>query len=144
MEDPHEPYDGFVFARTIGLAKQEKQLGEKAVLLAQAAIDDNKRPFLVHGLGLAQLRAGDYENARRTLTTSMNLNWGIGQNRAALALAHLAVQQQTEAEKWLTAAKEFRQAKLDTSKEGLVNALPIDWLALNALIAEAETAIENP
>ena len=144
MEEPHEPYDGFVFARTIGLAKQEKQLGEKAVLLAQAAIDDNKRPFLVHGLGLAQLRAGDYENARRTLTTSMNLNWGIGQNRAALALAHLAVQQQTEAEKWLTAAKEFRQAKLDTSKEGLVNALPIDWLALNALIAEAETAIENP
>ena len=140
MGEQPERFDGYLFARTIGLASQEKQLAKKAVLLAQAAVDEKKQPFRVHALGLAQFRAGEYQQAQRTLETSMR-NWGIGQNQAALALVCSALQQESTAQKWLTAAKDFRQDKLDASTNGTVNVLAIDWLALNALIAEAEKTV---
>ena len=123
MGEQPERFDGFVFARTIGLASQEKQLAKKAVVLAQAAIDEAKQPYMVHALGLAQFRAGDYQQAQRTLKTSMDMLWGVGQNQAALAMVSSALQQEATAQKWLTAAKNYRQEQLDASTNGAVNVL---------------------
>ena len=61
-------------------------------------VDQEERPFKLHALGLAQFRAGDYQQARHTLETSMNMLWGIGQNQAALALVCSALKQQATAQ----------------------------------------------
>ena len=141
MGEQPERYDGFVFARTIGLASQEKQLAKKAVVLGQAAIDDAKQPYMLHALGLAQFRAGDYQQAQRTLKTSMDMLWGVGQNQAALAMVSSALQQEATAQKWLTAAK--HAAKNNWTHQPMVQLTSyiIDWLGLNALIAEAERTV---
>ena len=130
-------------ARTLGLAPQEQALAQRAVEIVQLAVDENNRPWVVHAQGLVQFRAGDYQKARTTLELSLDTAWQPSQNQAALAMVNSAMQLPVQAKEQLRLAQESRKQLLADSVDGVVRLLVIDWLALNALIREAEKALSD-
>jgi WD40 repeat protein len=136
-EKPH-PFNAFVLARTAGLAAQTPELAKQAVGWGQHGLSNDRRPWVAHALGLALYRAGDHDAAIARLTESLDTDWYDVANQLALALVYHDSGQHEQARQLLLEAHQWRDKQLQRASDGVVQEQVIDWLAVHALLHEAE------
>jgi tetratricopeptide (TPR) repeat protein len=119
--------------------------------LARQAVDEQPRAaWHLYALGIAQLRAGQHQEAVQTLKRSLDVrpNWvGRSQNHVVLALACHRLGRVDQARQWLQEARwSLNEADrtLATSKFGFAASDYLsDWLCTHVLLAEAEKHLAN-
>jgi Flp pilus assembly protein TadD len=142
-----DPGGRYLLALTAALATDSGIAPARLVGWAEQAVAAAAKPWNLHALGLARLRAGQAEQAVQPLGESETVGnkygevWGVV-NWLALALAHHALGRDDEARRWLGRATEALDA---TSPAHLVDdrsrIAMHDWLEAQVLRREAEAAI---
>ena len=120
--------------------------------LAQHSVDEQPRvPWYQFALGIAQYRAGKYEEAIRSLNQSLEMgpNWlGRGQNHVVLAMAQQQLGRVEEARKSLARANasfnEMNRTMANSTFGFAASHFLGDWLCLQILLPEAEQLLEDP
>ena len=117
----------------------------KAIQWAKQAayIGDGVNGRRTYALGMAYLRAGQYEKAIHAFRESNNIGWNSEVEHApnwfAMAIAHHQLQQNHQAQNCFdNACKLMRRAQPNGVAEWFVNVTPLDWLAMQTLRREAE------
>ncbi len=137
-------FAAFVLARTISMVPQDRDLAQQAVGWGEQSLIDSRDHWKVHALGLALLRAGDYDAARSRLRDSLAGDWQPAQNHLALALADYHAGDKQQARQWLDEARQSIDKKKALAAAGPVDEQVLDWLATNVLLIEAEELIDSP
>ncbi|MBI3866468.1 MAG: serine/threonine protein kinase [Planctomycetia bacterium] len=117
---------------------------------ARAVAAQPKVAWYLFALGVAQFRAGQLDEAIRTIEESLEVNpaWlGRGQNYVILAMACQKLARHDEAREWLARARASLvelEETIGTAKYGFAESHYInDWLALLILIPEAEKLLSG-
>jgi len=104
----------------------------------------------LYGLGIAQYRAGQHQEAVQTLNVSLEVHsaWiGRGQTYVVLAMACQALDREEEAHDWLSKARASlsdMNAAIARNRFGYAGADYLgDWLTLNVLLREAEKLLAD-
>jgi tetratricopeptide (TPR) repeat protein len=141
-ENP-KAFSAFVLARTCGLAEQkDDDLAQKAVAWGEFAVSQEPKDWFIHGLGLSHLRAGNLVQAEKLFHQSMDRNgWGKPQNELGLALVAQAQRNQDQAEKYISSVRRWIDEQQEEAQAGPVDVQSIDWIAVHALLREAEAKI---
>jgi WD40 repeat protein/tetratricopeptide (TPR) repeat protein len=140
-----DPGHRSLLALTAALAPESGAAPGRLVDWAERAVAAEAKPWNLHALGLAYLRAGQVERAVRPLEESDNERqwepvWVV--NRLALALAHHALGHPNEARRWLGEATEaLDAASPGRLVDGRTQIGMHDWLEAQVLRREAEAAI---
>ena len=138
-----EPSEAYVLARTCGLAAQSPVDPARAVQWANQAIAGDQSPWYLHVLGLAQYRAGQFDEALQSFTkanveawSSRELNWfGLALVHHRLGHADLARQCLDKGVQWLG-----RECPLGPGQPTKIH--PFDWLEAQVLRREAEEMLK--
>jgi tetratricopeptide (TPR) repeat protein len=129
------PALAFVLARSCALAHEGAVDPAQSVTWAEQAVREwPKTAWYVHALGLAHLRAGEWQQARQHFEESDAAGWGNATvlNWLGLALVHCQLGNADEARGWLRKAATWLDQAAPTS-------LPeTDWLEAQVLRREAE------
>jgi tetratricopeptide (TPR) repeat protein len=134
-----EPFAAFILARIHGIAPQQKEIADQAVLWGEEAVAQQPTPWFVHALTLARIRAGQSEKAIKTLTQQLkDKTWSPFQNKIALALAYRNAGEDQLAQEWLSASRQWQAQIRNTAVKGRVNVPVIAWLPFHVLLQEAE------
>jgi tetratricopeptide (TPR) repeat protein len=120
---------------------------EQLVSWAKSGVAKSRPAWQLHALGLAYYRAGQLEDAIKTLEESNAGNWrplSRVQNGFVLAMAHHRAGNQKESRKWLERSNQTLELERQTSDERLIaRKVPVpDWIAIEVLRREAEALVE--
>jgi serine/threonine-protein kinase len=134
-----DPAAAFPVARAALLAPGVSKDSERSVLLAE--MSSRQAPteaWRLYVLGLANYRAGRYEDAVRVLgqSTEAAPHWhAVALNWPVLAMAHLRLGHEDEAKRWLDRAEQADPAAISTWW---------DRVELQVLRREAEAVVRDP
>jgi tetratricopeptide (TPR) repeat protein len=147
VDEPHDSFTAFQLAHSCGIAAENDVPLEKLVEWAKKGVTENKNAWELHVLGLAQYRAGQFDEAIQSLETSNAGNWpplAKVQNDLVLAMAHHWQGNHENAEQFLHQAKAaIDKARPLQADEPVAVAVP-DWIGIEVLRREAEGLIESP
>lgn len=135
----------FVKARTCGIAPVESVPPQQLVDWAAECVKDDQRPWMLHVLGLAYYRAGDFQRAIETLEQSNALPWddpAPALNSLVLAMAHQRLGNTDEARRWLQKAQRAIQLARPKVPNGASDFFAPDVIAVELLRREAEALIQ--
>jgi tetratricopeptide (TPR) repeat protein len=118
--------------------------------LANNAVSKQPVAWNLYGLGIAQYRAGQHQEAIATLNKSLEVHsaWiGRGQSYAVLAMVCSELGRADEARDWLSKAQaslNHMDAAIARNRFGYAGADYLgDWLTLNVLLREAEKSLAD-
>jgi WD40 repeat protein/predicted Zn-dependent protease len=143
-QDP-EPFTAFVLARTCGLAPHGSDAPLRAVQWGQRAVASDRNAWYLHALGMAHLRAGQFEEALQRFQQSAASNWNNGPALIALSLAlgHHHLGHVDESRSWLGKAEDRIKSFTPETLQGVTSLPATDWLEMHVLRQEAERLVRK-
>jgi tetratricopeptide (TPR) repeat protein len=144
-EDLNEGHTAFVTALTCSLGPASEVPPEQLVEWANRALQEGQDLWLLHALGFAHYRAGQFQQAIETLEKSNAVEWSGPEkalNDLVLAMANYSDGRQEEAWQWLQKATATIDAAQPTDANEPANVLVGAWIAMKLLRREAERLLE--
>jgi tetratricopeptide (TPR) repeat protein len=138
-----EHFEAFVLARTCGMAGKTPVDPARAVQWANQALAGAQHPWYLHALGLAQYRAGQFDQALQSFTKADSKEWTYRElNWFGLALVHHRLGHPDLARQCLDKGMEWlvREGPPRPGQPTNINAC--DWLAAQVLRREAEETLK--
>jgi tetratricopeptide (TPR) repeat protein len=138
-KDPRLAYE---LARACVLTPEKSADPERVIRWARLAAESAPLAWHTHVVGAAYYRAGDYEEALRWLTTSLEGPWDMGRplNQFVLAMTHRrmshAARAATLLEESIRSYEELESRRVDGAVPGVFAA---DWLTIQIYHHEAES-----
>jgi superkiller protein 3 len=136
-------FEAYALARICASARKSPVDPARAVRWANQAVTSSQPPWYFHVLGLAQYRAGQYEQslqsfarANETELRTWDLNW------FGLALAHHRLGHADEARRCLAKGVQWLEREGPPGPGRPTKILPQDWLEAQLLRREAEDLID--
>ena len=112
----------------------------------EAAPPASTEVFTPHEVTTADIPPDIHEDSWARLPTitreSLDAEWSVALNQIAMALVHHEAGDETQARQLLDAARRWRDEKQQQAVDGVVDVQVIDWLAVHALLREAEAALD--
>ncbi|HEV3339733.1 MAG TPA: hypothetical protein VG125_05235, partial [Pirellulales bacterium] len=135
--------NAYVLARSCAMARTSPVDPARPVQWANQAVASAQNPWCFHVLGLAQYRAGQFDEAVQSFTKAKVDSWRSSDlNWFGLALVHHRLGHADEARQCLDKGIEWLQREGPPSPERPANVLPPDWLEAQLLRAEAEEMLQ--
>jgi serine/threonine protein kinase/tetratricopeptide (TPR) repeat protein len=143
-----DPYEFYVLARTCAIMAQGVVDAGQVVEWAKQAPAGYRAPWFLHALGLAQYRAGQFEDALQSFNEALGGAWSQRDLCwFGLALVHQRLGHVVEARKCRDNAIQWLARVTSKNPQDPVSLPPPDWLAaqlhLRELIADRTTSIER-
>jgi tetratricopeptide (TPR) repeat protein len=133
------PWEAYVLARSCAMARKSPVDPARAVQWANQAVANDHAPWCFHVLGLAQYRAGQFDQALQSFTEANFNDWRYSElNWFGLALVHHCLGHPDEARQCLTKGIQWLQRKGPPSPQRTARLLPQDWIEAQLLRREAE------
>ncbi|MFL5245264.1 MAG: protein kinase domain-containing protein [Gemmataceae bacterium] len=140
MEDPSEAY---VLARSCAIARESPVDPARAVQWANQTGARAHNPWDLHTLGLAQYRAGQFDQALRSFTEANVKEWRYSDlNWFGLALVHHRLGHADEARLCFDKGIQWQEREGPPGPERPAKLLPQDWLEAQLLRSEAENMLK--
>jgi serine/threonine protein kinase/WD40 repeat protein/tetratricopeptide (TPR) repeat protein len=139
--DTHEAY---ILARTCAMARKSQVDPARAVEWANQAVACGHQPWEFHVLGLAQYRAGQFNQALQSFTKSNVKSWADRElNWFGLALVHHSLGHPDAARECLDKGTRWLKGVGPPSPERPGKLFPQDWLEAELLRREAEEMLKT-
>jgi hypothetical protein len=136
-------FEAFVLARTCTMARKSPVDPKRAVQWATRAIAGAQPAWYFHVLGLAQFRAGQFEQALQTLTEANVEGWTDRDlNYFGLALVHHCLGHPDDARQCLDKGVQWLERSGSPGPGRLANIHPFDWVEAQVLRREAEEVLK--
>lgn len=139
------PLEAFVLARSSAMERKSPVDPARIVQWANQVVASGDYAWYVHVLGLAQYRAGQFDQALQSLTRANVEYWPCRDlNWFGLALVHHRLGHPDEARRCLDRGIQWLDRQRPRSPEQPANIHPMDWLEAQVLRREAldETVVE--
>jgi tetratricopeptide (TPR) repeat protein len=137
-----DPFEAYVLARSCAMARHSPIDPARAVQWANQAVASERLPWFVHALGLAQYRAGQFDEALQSFTQANVKTWSCSElNWFGLALVHHRLGHADEARQCLEKGIQWLERKGPPSPDLPAKLLPQDWLEAQILRREAEETL---
>jgi serine/threonine protein kinase/tetratricopeptide (TPR) repeat protein len=136
--------DAYVLARTCAIARNSPVDSARAVAWANHAVATNQSPWYFHVLGLAQYRAGQFEQALQSFAKANVKTWRDADlNWFAIALAHHRLGHAAEAHECFDKGAKWLERVGPPSPGRPTKLFPQDWLEAQLLHREAEELLNT-
>jgi len=132
------PWEAYVLARSCAMARNSPVDPARTVQWANQALAGNHHPWYFHTLGLAQYRAGQFDQALQSFTKADIEAWRRSANWFGLALVHHRLGQPDKARQYLDKGIQWLELEGPPASGRPAKIHPIDWLASQLLRREAE------
>jgi tetratricopeptide (TPR) repeat protein len=136
-----DPFEAYVLARTCAMARKSPVDPARAVQWANEGVARDPRAWYFHPLGLAQYRAGQFDQALQSFTKAMNWNYA-GLNWFGLALVHHRLGHPDEARQCLDKGIQWLEREGPPGPGQPANLPAQDWLEAQLLRREAEEVLK--
>jgi serine/threonine protein kinase/WD40 repeat protein len=137
--------NAYVLARSCAMARTSPVDPGRLVEWANRALASTQSTWCFHVLGLAQYRAGQFDEALRSFTKANVKSWTYSDlNWFGLSLVHHSLGHPDEARECLDKGIEWLQREGPPGPEQPAKLTPWDWLEAHLLRAEAEERLEIP
>jgi tetratricopeptide (TPR) repeat protein len=140
-----EPIVAYVLARAASLSPEPVVAPAQVIRWAEQAVaSDTHAPWYLHVLGIAQFRAGHFDEAIKQLEASIAGGWGEegkAQNQLVLAMAHHRLGNTTKARALLEEVIRWWNTVELAEADGAASLPATDWLARQVLRREAEALV---
>jgi len=138
-----DPYEAYTLARSCAMARKGPVDPARAVQWAKQSVANEHNAWDYHVLGLAQYRAGRFDQALQSFTRASNKSWRFWElNWFGLALLHHGLGHPDKARQCLDKGIEWMERKCPPSPGRRAELLPQDWLEAQLLRAEAEELLK--
>jgi serine/threonine protein kinase/WD40 repeat protein len=138
-----DPFEVYVLARSCAIARKSPVDPARAVQWAIQAVASEQLPWFFHALGLAQYRAGQFDQALESFTKANVKTWSCSDlNWFGLALVHHRLGHADEARQCFDKGIQWLERKGPPSPELPAKLLPQDWLEAQILRREAEETLK--
>jgi serine/threonine protein kinase/WD40 repeat protein len=138
-----DPFEAYVLARSCAMARKSPIEPARAVQWANQALASDHHPWCFHALGLAQYRAGQFDQALQSFTKANVKTWPDSElNWFGLALVHHRLGHTDEARQCLDKGIQWLEREGPPSPELPAKLLPQDWLEAQLLRREAEEMLK--
>jgi serine/threonine protein kinase/tetratricopeptide (TPR) repeat protein len=135
-------WDAYALARSCAMARKSPVDPARAVQWAEQAVARDHSPWCFHVLGLAQYRAGQFDQALQSLTKADVNAWRYSElNWFPLALVHHRLGHPDEARQCFDKGIQWLERKGPPSPQRSARLLPQDWLEAQLLRREAEEVL---
>jgi serine/threonine-protein kinase len=142
--DTKDPWESYVLARSCAMARKSPVDPTRAVQWAKQAVSGNSSAWFVHVLGLAQYRAGQFDQALQSFEESKVKRWNYsGLNWFGLALVHRRLGHPEEARRCLDEGIQWLEREGPPSAERPTKLQPQDWIEAQLLRREAEEMLKT-
>jgi tetratricopeptide (TPR) repeat protein len=142
VAQPEVPY-AYVLARTCAVARKSPVDPARAVRWANQAVASGPSPWVLHVLGLAQYRAGQFDQALQSFTEANVEAWTYRElNWFGLALVHHRLGHPDEARRCLDKGSQWLEREGPPGPERPAKLQPQDWLEAQLLRREAEEMLK--
>jgi len=144
VAQPETPWEAYILARTCATARTSPLDPARAVQWADQAVFSDRSPWALHVLGLAQYRAGQFDQALQSFTKANDKTWRYADlNWFGLALVHHRLGHPDEARQCLDRGVQWleREGPPDPGQRGKLQ--PQDWLEAQLLRREAEEMLKT-
>jgi tetratricopeptide (TPR) repeat protein len=133
------PFEAYILARSCALASTSPVESLRAVQWANQALASDQFAWYFHALGLAQYRAGQFDQALQSFTNANGKDWRYSDlNWFGLALVHHGLGHPDEARRCLDKGNQWLIREGPPSPERPTQLMPEDWLEAQLLRREAE------
>jgi tetratricopeptide (TPR) repeat protein len=138
------PNEAYVLARIRAMARKGPVDPTRAVQWAKQAVSSGSRAWQVHVLGLAQYRAGQFDQALQSFEEAKIKPWNhSGLNWFGLALVHHRLGHPDEARRCLDKGIEWLEREGQPSAERPTKLQHQDWIEAQLLRREAEEMLKT-
>ncbi len=142
MESPSKS-KYYTLARTCAIARKSPVDPARAVQWANQVVAGDPQPWDYHVLGLAQYRAGQFDQALQSFTKANVKGWNYRElNWFGLALVHHRLGHANEARQCLAKGIQWLEREGPPSPERPAKLLPQDWIEAQLLRREAEELLK--
>ena len=139
-----DPFEAYVLARSCAMVRKSRIEPARAVQWANRAVASNPYPWCFHVLGLAQYRAGQFDEALQSFTKANVKSWPYSElNWFGLALVHHRLGHPDDARQCLDNGIQWLEREGPPSPELPAKLLPQDWLEAQLLRREAEEMLKT-
>jgi eukaryotic-like serine/threonine-protein kinase len=136
-------FEAFVLARTCAMARKSPVDPARTVQWANQAVAGNQGAWYFHALGLAQYRAGQFDQALQNFAKANVEAWAYRDlNWFGLALVHLRMGHPDEARQSLDKGIQWLERESPPGLARPTKILPQDWLEAQVLRREAEEMLK--
>ena len=137
-------FEAFILARTCAMARKTPVDPARAVQWGKQAVASAQPAWYFHALGLAQYRAGQFDQALQTFAKADVKGWGCRDlNSFGLALVHDRLGHPDEARRCLDKGIQWLEREGPSSPERPTQLMPQDWLEAQLLRREAEEMLKT-
>jgi tetratricopeptide (TPR) repeat protein len=138
------PFEAYVLARSCAMARQSPVDPARAVQWANQAVASAHNPWDFHVLGLAQYRAGQFDQALQSFTKANVEAWTLREiNWFGLALVHHRLGHSDEARQCLAKGIQWLERQGPPAPGRPAKLAPQDWLEAKLLRREAEEMLKT-
>jgi serine/threonine protein kinase/WD40 repeat protein len=136
-------FEAYILARSCALARKSPVDPARTVQWANQAVASNQAAWYFHVLGLAQYRAGQFDQALQSFTKGNAQPWKYWEiNWFGLALVHHRLGHADEARQCWDKGIQWLEREGPPSPERPAYILPQDWLEAQLLRREAEEMLK--
>jgi tetratricopeptide (TPR) repeat protein len=136
--------EAYVLARSCSMARKSPIDSAQAVQWANQVVASNDHPWSLHVLGLAQYRAGQFNQALESFTNANVNAWRYHElNWFGLALVHHRLGHADEARQCLAKGIQWLEREGPPGPEQQAKLMPQDWLEAELLRREAEELLKT-
>jgi WD40 repeat protein/tetratricopeptide (TPR) repeat protein len=134
-----QPYVAYSLTRAAGIMSQPVATPEQLASWCKLSLRDERTAWFLHAAGLAQLRAGNHDEALKLLEESAATEWHPELNQIGLALFFAHRNDQAKARTYLDQAESW--LKSIELKDDYYPVQDTDWLEFHLLLAEVKEII---
>jgi serine/threonine protein kinase/Flp pilus assembly protein TadD/thiol-disulfide isomerase/thioredoxin len=139
-----DAYEVYVLARSCAMARESPVDPTRAVRWAKQAVSSDSLAWYIHVLGLAQYRAGQFDQALQSFEESKVKRWNYsGLNWFGLALVHHRLGHPDEARRCLDEGIQWLEREGPPSAERPTKLQAQDWIEAQLLRREAEEMLKT-
>jgi WD40 repeat protein/tetratricopeptide (TPR) repeat protein len=139
-----DPYEEYILARICAMARKSPVDPARAVQWANQAVASKHNPWDFHALGLAQYRAGQFDQALQSFTKADDKAWALRElNWFGLALVHHRLGHPDEARQCLDKGIQWLEREGPPGPERPAKLPPQVWLEAQLLRHEAKEMLKT-
>jgi hypothetical protein len=131
------PLEAYILARSCAMAAKSPADPARTVQWANRAVASNPSVWYLHALGLAQYRAGQFEQALQSFFRA-----NVELNAFGLALVHYRLGHPGEARRYLDKGVQWLERQGPPGPDQPAKLMPQDWLEAQLLRREAEELLK--
>jgi tetratricopeptide (TPR) repeat protein/serine/threonine protein kinase len=139
-----DPYEAYVLARTCAITRKSPVDPVRAVEWGKQAVARDQAAWYFHALGLAQYRAGQFDQALQSFAKADVEAWAYRDlNWFGLALVHHRLGHPDEARRCLDKGVQWLEREGPPGPGRPANIHPMDWVEAQLLRREAEEMLKE-